>query len=36
MVEVVEDKNAQIERLKAIIDSYKLIYEHDFSFMRFL
>jgi len=32
MIEVVKDKNAQIERLKTILDSYKLIYEREFSF----
>lgn len=32
MIEIVKDKNAQIERLKVILDSYKLIYERDFTF----
>lgn len=32
MIEIVKDKNAQLERLKAILDSYKFVYERNFSF----
>ncbi|MEM3415636.1 MAG: hypothetical protein QW575_08710 [Thermoproteota archaeon] len=32
MVEIVKDKGAQTERLKVILNSYKLIYKRDFDF----
>lgn len=32
MVEIVENEQEQIERLKAILDSYKAIYERNFNF----